>query len=49
MPEEILGEKKALDLSGEIPLSEGVETDEELILARDLTKFFIKAIKAFRF
>lgn len=49
MPEEVLGEKKALDLSGEIPLIEGVETDEELLLARDLTSSFIKAIKAFRF
>ena len=30
-------------------LIEGVETDEELLLARDLTSSFIKAIKAFRF
>ena len=49
MPEEISGDKKALDLSGEMPLIEGVETDEELLLARDLTSAFIKAIKAFRF
>ena len=49
MPEEISGEKKALDLSGEMPLIEGGETDEEIILARDLTSAFIKAIKAFRF
>jgi HEAT repeat protein len=49
MPEEIIGEKKALDLSTEMPLIEGVEADEELLLARDLTSSFIKAIKAFRF
>lgn len=49
MPEEVSGDKKALDLSVEMPMIEGVETDEELILARDLTSAFIKAIKAFRF
>ena len=49
MPEEVSGDKKALDLGVEMPLIEGVETDEELILARDLTSAFIKAIKAFRF
>lgn len=49
MAEEISGDKKVLDLSVEVPLIEGVETDEELILARDLTSAFIKAIKAFRF
>ncbi len=49
MPEEISGEKKALDLSGEMPLIEGGETDEEIILARDLTSALIKTIKAFRF
>jgi HEAT repeat protein len=49
MPEEISGDKKALDLNVEMPSIEGVETDEELILARDLTGAFIKAIKAFRF
>ena len=49
MPEEFSGDKKALDVSVEMPLIEGVETDEELILARDLTSTFIKAIKAFRF
>ncbi|MCJ7747174.1 MAG: hypothetical protein MUP27_05470, partial [Desulfobacterales bacterium] len=49
MPEELSGEKKALDLSEEMPLVEGVEFDEELMLARDLTKSFIKAIKTFRF
>ena len=49
MPEEISADKKALDLNVEMPLIEGVETDEELILARDLTGAFIKAIKAFRF
>jgi len=49
MPEELSTEKKALDLSGEMPLIEGVEADEELFLARDLTSSLIKAIKAFRF
>jgi hypothetical protein len=49
MPEEISADKKALDLSIEMPVPEGSETDEELILARDLTSAFVKAIKAFRF
>ena len=49
MPEELSGERKALDLSAEMPLIEGVEADEELLLARDLTSAFIKTIKAFRF
>ena len=49
MPEEVSIEKKALDLGSEIPLIEGVESDEEFILARDLTSAFVKAIKAFRF
>jgi HEAT repeat protein len=49
MPEEVSGEKRALDLSQEMPLIEGLETDEELLLARDLMRSFIKAIKAFRF
>jgi hypothetical protein len=49
MPEEVSGEKKPLDLTPEMPPVEGVETDEELLLARDLTSSFIKAIKAFRF
>ena len=49
MPEEVVREKKVLDLSVEMPIIEGVETDEELLLARDLTSAFIKAIKAFRF
>jgi hypothetical protein len=49
MPEEISEDKKALDLNVEMPLIEGVETDEELMLARELTSTFIKAIKAFRF
>ncbi len=49
MPEEISADKKALDLNVEMPSVEGVETDEELILARDLTGALIKAIKAFRF
>ncbi len=49
MPEELSAEKRALDLSGEMPSVEGVESDEELFLARDLTSSFVKAIKAFRF
>ena len=49
MPEEVSSDKKAPDLSVEMPSVEGVETDEELLLARDLTSAFIKAIKAFRF
>jgi len=49
MPEKLSEEKGALDLTGEMPLVEGVESDEELMLARDLTKSFVKAIKAYRF
>jgi len=49
MAEEISPDKKALDLSVEVPLVEGVETDEELLIARDLISAFVKAIKAFRF
>ena len=49
MPEEGLGERKALDLSAEVPALEGVETDEELLLARDFMSAFVKAIKAVRF
>jgi HEAT repeat protein len=49
MPEEISADKKAPDLNVEMPSVEGVETDEELILARDLAGAFIRAIKAFRF
>jgi hypothetical protein len=49
MAEEVSVEKKPVDLTPEMPPVEGVETDEELLLARDLTSSFIKAIKAFRF
>jgi hypothetical protein len=49
MPEEVSGADKALDVSEEILLIEEAETDEELLLARDLIRSFIKAIKAFRF
>jgi len=49
MPGEVFGEKKPLDVASEMPSVEGIETDEELLLARDLTSSFIKAIKAFRF
>ncbi len=49
MPEEIPSDKKALDLGGEMPPIEGVETDEEILLSGDLTGAFIKTVKAFRF
>jgi HEAT repeat protein len=49
MPEEVSADKKTLDLSAEMPLIEGVETDEEVLLSRDLTGAFIKTVKAFRF
>ncbi len=49
MPEEISADKKTLDLSGEMPSIEGVETDEEILLSRDLTGAFVKTVKAFRF
>jgi HEAT repeat protein len=49
MPEEVSADKKAVDLSAEMPLIEGLETDEELILARELASAFIKTVKAFRF
>ncbi len=49
MPEETAGEKKALDVSGEIPMLEDFEADEERLLGRDLMSALVKAIKAFRF
>ncbi len=49
MPEESLLEKRSIDIGQEMPLIEGIESDEELMLARDLTTSFIKTIKAFRF
>jgi len=49
MPEEVSVDKKVLDLSAEIPSIEGTETDEEILLSRDLISAFIKAVKAFRF
>ena len=49
MADEVVGDKKSLDVSGEIPSVEGLETDEELLLARDLIGSLIKTIKAFRF
>jgi HEAT repeat protein len=52
MPEEDSGKEKALNVSEEseeILLTEEVETDDEILLAKELTSFFIKAIKAFRF
>jgi HEAT repeat protein len=49
MVDEITPEKRTLDLGGDMPSIEGVETDEELLLARDLTSAFIKTIKTYRF
>ncbi len=49
MPEELHLEKKSLDLAEEMVMVEGIETDEELLLARDLTGFFLKTFKAIRF
>jgi hypothetical protein len=49
MPEEVPVEKKGFESGGEILPIEGLEADEELLLARDLTSSFVKAIKAFRF
>ena len=49
MTDELARDKKALDVSGEIPSIEGAETDEEILLARDLISALIKTIKAFRF
>lgn len=49
MADETLTEKKAPDLSEEMLSVEGIETDEELLLARDLTSALIKTVKAFRF
>jgi len=48
MPKEISSDKKAFDLSEEMPLIEGLEKEEELLLGRDLTVSLIKAIKADR-
>ncbi len=49
MTEDISLEKKIPDFTDEMPSIEGVETDEELLLTRDLISFFIKTIKAVRF
>ncbi len=49
MPEESRLEKRAFDLAEEMVMVEGVETDEELLLARELTTFFLKTFKAIRF
>jgi HEAT repeat protein len=49
MPGDSLEEKKALDIGEEMPSIGWAESDEEILLARDLTKSFLKAIKAFRF
>jgi HEAT repeat protein len=49
MPEALNVERKALDLGTEILPVEGIETDEEILLARDLMAAFVKSVKAFRF
>lgn len=49
MREEGSEEKRVLDMSGEVPSVEGVEGDQEFLLARDLSSSLVKAIKAFRF
>ncbi len=49
MAEEFQVDKKPIDLGSEPPSAEGVEKDEEILLARDLTSALVKAIKAFRF
>ncbi|MCX8118245.1 MAG: HEAT repeat domain-containing protein [Desulfobacterota bacterium] len=49
MPEEIRPEKKPTDLAEEWVATEGIEADEELLLARDLVSFFLKTFKAIRF
>lgn len=49
MANEATPEKKVLDLTGEMLPLEGIEADEELLLARDLTGALIKTIKAYRF
>ena len=49
MADETLIERRAPDLSDEMLSVEGIETDEELLLARDLTSALIKTVKAFRF
>jgi HEAT repeat protein len=49
MPNDSSREKKVLDIGEEMPSIGWAESDEEILLARDLTKSFLKAIKAFRF
>lgn len=49
MPDEIAPEKKTVDFSSDMPSIEGVEADEELLLARDLTGALIRTIKTYRF
>jgi hypothetical protein len=49
MQEELNGEKKTLDVAGEVSAATGAETDEEILLARDLMGALVKSIKAFRF
>jgi hypothetical protein len=47
MTEEVSADKRPLDLSGEMPLVEGVETDEEILLSRDLTVPSLKRSRPF--
>jgi HEAT repeat protein len=49
MANETTAEKKVLDFTEGMLTVEGIETDEELLLARDLTSGLVKTIKAFRF
>ena len=49
MADETVAEKRVADLSDEMLAVEGIERDEELFLARDLTSALVKTIKAFRF
>jgi HEAT repeat protein len=49
MADETVAERKGPDLSDEMLAVEGIEADEELLLARDLTSAVIKTVKAFRF
>ncbi len=49
MANETVTDKKAPELTEGMTPIEGVETDEELLLAGDLTSALIKTVKAFRF
>lgn len=49
MAEELHLDKRSAELAEEMVVVEGIETDEELLLARDVTNFFFKTFKAIRF